>query len=119
MERTAHLGRASQHGFYSRLLGWEFFAAESGYIFILNQGRNNGGFLKLDDSFGELSTHWRTYFHIADIDRAIGLIRDRSGEIHFPKLEIPGEGYFSFVSDPAGAQFYLMQKSVLEPWIEG
>lgn len=104
--------------FYSRLLGWEFFIAESGYIFILNRGRNNGGFLKLDDSFGAMPTHWRTYFHMTDIDRAIGLIRDRGGEIHFPKLEIPGEGCFTFVSDPAGAQFYLMQKSELEPWVE-
>lgn len=104
--------------FYWGLLGWEFFEAESGYIFILNQGRNNGGFLKLDESFGDVAAHWRTYFHSDDIDRAIGLTRDRGGEIHFPKLEIPGEGHFTFVSDPAGARFYLMDKFELEPWIE-
>ncbi len=104
--------------FYSRLLGWEFFTADNGYAFIRNRGRNNGGFLQLDDSFGDLKTHWRTYFHSDDIDRAIGLIRDLGGEIHIPKLEIPGEGHFAFVSDPAGAQFYLMQKLALDPWIE-
>ena len=104
--------------FYSRLLGWEFFTAECGYIFIRNLGRNNGGILQLDDSFGDLTTHWRTYFHSADINRAIELTRDQGGEIHIPKTEIPGEGHFSFVSDPAGAQFYLMQKLAIEPWIE-
>ena len=104
--------------FYRRLLGWEFFRADSGYIFIRNRGRNNGGFLQLDESFGDLSTHWRTYFHCADIDGASALIRERGGEIHIPKLEMPGEGHFTFVSDPAGAQFYLMQKLALDPWIE-
>ena len=40
--------------FYGKLLGWEFFEAESGYTFILNRGRNNGGFPGLDESWGDL-----------------------------------------------------------------
>ena len=109
---------AASKKFYGKLLGWEFFEAESGYTFIHNQGRNNGGFPKLDESWGDLPPHWRTYFHISDVDGAIELIRARGGQIHFPKLEIPGEGYFAYVSDPAGASFYLMQKFVLDPWNE-
>lgn len=110
---------SASKAFYRNLLGWDFFDAESGYIFILNRGRRNGGFLRLDESFGDRPSHWRTYFHIADIDLGLELVRSRGGEIHIPKLEIPDEGsYFAFVSDPAGAQFYLMQKAELDPWIE-
>ena len=105
--------------FYRNLFGWEYFEPESGYIFILNRGRRNGGFLRLDRSFGEMPTHWRTYFNIADIDRGLALVSEGGGEIHIPKLEIPDEkSYFAFVSDPAGAQFYLIEKSELDPWVE-
>ena len=105
--------------FYAALFGWEYFEPDSGYIFIMNRGRRNGGFLTLDESFGDMPTHWRTYFHIADIDRGLALVQSRGGEIHIPKLAIPDEdSYFAYVSDPAGAQFYLIQKAELDPWVE-
>ena len=109
---------AAAQAFYSALLGWEFEADDSGYIRILNRGRNNGAMMQLDASFGGMPSVWQPYFTVADIDAAIKRAGELGGNIMIPKTEAPGAGHFAYLSDPAGAFFYIIQLIQSEQWEE-
>ena len=104
--------------FYSALFGWEYFADENGYIMILNGGRNNGAMMQMDESFGPMPSVWQPYFTVADIDAAIATAQAEGGTIIIPKTEAPGAGTFAYLSDPAGAHFYIIQLIQAEAWEE-
>ncbi len=103
--------------FYSAVLGWEFYGDEH-YIHITNKGRNNGGMIKLDENFGEMPPCWMVYFHVADIDAGIERVQALGGSITVPKHAIPDGAWWAVAADPAGAHFYIMQRTTTEPWIE-
>ena len=102
--------------FYGKLLGWEFVTDESGYILIMNRGRNNGAMMQMDESFGGMPSVWQPYFTVADIDASIERAGELGATIIIPKTEAPGAGHFAFMSDPAGAHFYIIQLTLVEPW---
>ena len=104
--------------FYGALLGWEFFADENGYIMIQNNGRNNGAMMQMDESFGEMPSMWQPYFTVADIDESVGRASELGATIIIPKTEAPGAGHFAYMSDPAGAHFYIIQLNQAEAWVE-
>ncbi len=104
--------------FYSKLLGWEYHVDENGYILIQNRGRNNGAMMQMDESFGEMPSVWQPYFTVADIDASIAKAGELGATIIIPKTEAPGAGHFAYMSDPAGAHFYIIQLIQAEPWEE-
>ncbi len=101
--------------FYGAVLGWEFHG-DGHYIHITNRGRNNGGMLQMDESFGETPPCWMPYFNVADIDAAMKRIEELGGKVITPKMEAPDTGWFTVVQDPAGAVFYIMQLAQADPW---
>ncbi len=109
---------AAAQAFYSALFGWEYTVDESGYILIMNRGRNNGGMMQMDESFGEMPSVWQPYFTVADIDASIEQAGESGGTIIIPKTEAPVAGPFAYLSDPAGAHFYVIQLNQVEPWEE-
>ena len=109
---------AKAQTFYNTLFGWEFQADENGYIMISNKGRNNGAIMQMDESFGQMPSVWQPYFSVADIDAAIQQASAIGGVIIIPKTEAPGAGHFAFLSDPAGARFYIIQLIQAEAWEE-
>ncbi|MCY3798459.1 MAG: VOC family protein [Chloroflexi bacterium] len=104
--------------FYGALFDWTFFADENGYIMILNRGRNNGAMMQMDESFGEMPSMWQPYFTVADIDESVSRAGELGATIIIPKTEAPGAGRFAYMSDPAGAHFYIIQLNQAEPWEE-
>ena len=102
--------------FYGAVFGWEFHTDPNGYILIQNNGRNNGAMMQMDESFGEMPSVWQPYFTVADIDAAIATAQAQGATIHIPKTEAPGAGHFTYLNDPAGAFFYLIQLIQAEPW---
>ena len=104
--------------FYGALFGWKFFADENGYIMIQNRGRNNGAMMQMDESFGEMPSMWQPYFTVADIDESVSRAGELGATIIIPKTEAPGAGHFAYMSDPAGAHFYIIQLIQAEPWEE-
>ena len=109
---------AAAQAFYSTLFGWEFAADASGYIRILNRGRNNGAMMQMDENFGGMPSMWQPYFTVADIDVSIAQVAELGGNIFIPKTEAPGAGHFAYLSDPAGACFYIIQLIQVEAWEE-
>jgi len=104
--------------FYSALFGWEYIVDENGYIMIQNRGRNNGAMMQMDESFGGMPSMWQPYFTVADIDASIAKAGELGATIIIPKTEAPGAGHFAYMSDPAGAHFYIIQLIQAEPWEE-
>lgn len=104
--------------FYGALFDWKFFADENGYIMIQNRGRNNGAMMQMDESFGEMPSMWQPYFTVADIDESVSRAGELGATIIIPKTEAPGAGHFAYMSDPAGAHFYIIQLNQAEPWEE-
>jgi predicted enzyme related to lactoylglutathione lyase len=52
---------------------------------------------------------WLAYFGVADVDAKAAAVTDAGGQVIVPPTDIPGVGRFAFVTDPAGAPFYLMR----------
>ena len=99
--------------FYSAVFDWDYYSDEH-YTHITNRGRNNGGMLQM----AEMPPCWMVYFHVADIDAGIERVKELGGAVTVPKQEIPDSGWWSVVTDPAGAHFYIMQQVKTDPWIE-
>ena len=91
--------------FYGALFGWTFETGDSGYTYIFNGGRANGGMLQMDASFGETPAHWRAAFNCADLAAALAQVEAAGGSILISRRPIPDVGDFAFVSDPLGAAF--------------
>ncbi len=103
--------------FYNKLFGWAYYGDEH-YIHISNHGRNNGGMMEMDESFGEMPPCWLPYFHVADIDTAMQRVVELGGKVITQKMEAPDTGWFTVVADPAGAVFYIMQLLNADAWQE-
>ena len=104
--------------FYATLFDWEYTADEHGYNIISNNGRFNGGILQMDDSMGEAPPMWNVYFSVADIDESIARAAELGGNIVIPKMQAGETGQFSYLADPAGAHFYIIQLNQIEAWVE-
>ena len=98
------------NAFYSAVLGWDYYGDEH-YTHITNRGRNNGGMLQMAD----MPPCWMVYFHVADIDAGVERVKELGGAVAVPKHEIPDGGWWSVVTDPAGAHFYIMQQVKTDP----
>ena len=110
---------ARAKAFYSAVLGWEFYGDEH-YTHISNRGRNNGGILQMDASFGDMPPCWMPYFHVADVDAGMARVAELGGRVVTPKMQAGEDAgnWFTVVEDPAGAHFYIMQLEKADPWLE-
>ena len=109
---------AAAKAFYSALFGWEYTVDENDYILISNRGRNNGAMMQMDESFGEMPSMWQPYFTVSNVADSIERAMELGVAIIIPKTEAPGAGHFSYLSDPAGAHFYIIELIEPEPWVE-
>ena len=97
--------------FYGALLGWKFDTHESGYNFILNNGRMNGGVMQITPEMGEMPSHWMVYYTVTDIDASTTKAGELGGTIVMGPMDAMGTGRFTIVQDPAGAVFTIMQSN--------
>lgn len=106
--------------FYETLLGWDISKDDStDYYYIHNNGRINGGMMSMDtETYGNIPSHWMTYFNVADIQAAIKAVKANGGTLLMEVNTAPGVGDFVMVSDPAGATLTLMQAANPDPWLE-
>ena len=94
---------ARARGFYGQLFGWQFQPFdESGEY----QTTAEGGGAVYPSSDGEKGLF--AYFGVADIDAAVGRVRQLGGEAADSR-EIPGVGHYSRCSDTEGNAFGLYQ----------
>lgn len=105
--------------FFGKLLGWEFTKQENQgeYYMMLNNGRANGGILKIDEDMGDMPSNFMVYYHVADLDASVEKVKSLGGAVHV-QAHADGVGHFAMIADPQGAMLYIMQAETIEEWIE-
>lgn len=97
--------------FYASVFGWEFDDMSEGefeYAAFTVDGNTAGGIGALtDDTPEEVPAHWRTYFHVEDVDASVTTVERLGGSVHAPPWDTPF-GRMAAVQDDQGATFMLM-----------
>lgn len=94
--------------FYGQLFGWTF-ETSGNYSVIKNQGRNIGGIahIKKDADHPSVS-RWLCTLSVADLDRAVALIKEEGGVVNEGPVDLDNRGRGALVRDPLGAQLMLL-----------
>ncbi len=108
---THDVGTAAK--FYGDLFGWSASTATAGdggdyTVFQLN-GRPAAGMMRIRPEWGAVPPNWSIYFAVGDLDGSLDKIKALGGKQINPAMEVPDVGRFSFVQDPQGAYFSIMQ----------
>ena len=108
---TQDVGTAAK--FYGDLFGWSANAATAGdggdyTVFQLN-GKPAAGMMRIRPEWGAVPPNWSIYFAVGDLDGSLDKIKALGGKQINPAMEVPDVGRFSFVQDPQGAYFSIMQ----------
>lgn len=99
--------------FFQDLLGWTYDKNEQSpaeYYIIKNGDRMNGGIMAMDESWGEIPSHWTVYFSVADVNASTEKLKALGGKVMHGPFETE-VGPISVCSDPQGAMFNLIQMS--------
>ena len=98
--------------FYQNVFDWEIEKQEGPctYASLKNHGRNNGGIVKIDPSWGEnIPSHWQVYFTVENCDEATQRVKDLGGVVLKETFDLPDNiGRMSVVQDPQGGVFSLI-----------
>lgn len=98
--------------FYADVFGWGYEAfgdGEGAYQVVQLAGRGVAGIMPMiGDEWGDLPSHWMTYFMVDDIDATCEQITELGGTISVPPTEVP-VGRFAVINDPTGGTFSIMQ----------
>ncbi len=101
--------------FYGQLFGWTF--EQSGeYTVIKSNGINIGGMVQVKgDSEHASVARWLCELSVTDVDKAVAMLSEKGGLIHEGPLEYLNRGRGAFVSDPQGAQLFLLYATGGDP----
>lgn len=108
---------AAKH-FYRTLFGWEVEAARgmTDYAIIRHGGNPIGGIVAHEDKNAQYpDSLWLGSLSVADVDRAVDLIRQGGGEILEGPLNVHGRGRLAVVRDPQGAELIVLRASGGDP----
>ena len=74
---------------------------------------DRGGMMEMDESWGDMPSHFMTYFRVEDCAASAAKAAELGGEVCVPPTEIP-PGWFSVINDPHGATFSIMSMRPME-----
>jgi predicted enzyme related to lactoylglutathione lyase len=98
--------------FYAAVFGWGEETHAAGpfpYTEFQVGGRSiAGGMPKGPMMPPQMPSHWAVYFAVADLDAALGSIKDLGGQVLMPGMDSPA-GRFAAVADPQGGAFNVIQ----------
>ncbi|MCZ6756199.1 MAG: VOC family protein [Gemmatimonadetes bacterium] len=97
---------AAAKRFYAGLFGWEFAVADddSTYTVILHRGRAIGGMVATADLEAHVnSSQWLGSLSVADVDRAVDVVKNSGGAVRATPRDLPERGRIAVVTDPQGA----------------
>ena len=95
--------------FYGKLFDWKLASVETGggpYTTI-ETGAVGGGLMKQE---AKLPSAWLVYVAVDDVNSATEKARGLGATVQMTKTEVPGHGWFSVITDPAGATFALWEQ---------
>lgn len=101
--------------FYRTLFGWDINQSPNpehgGYQMIQYQGNGIGGIMQMtaEMQMGIGNSQWVPYIGVPNVDGAAKEAQSLGGEILVPPTNISGVGRFSYLKDPTGAVFGIIQ----------
>lgn len=97
--------------FYSQVFGWDIATdprdEAGGYTIASLGGRRVAAVTPLYSEGQPVA--WNVSFRVADVDAALGAVRDAGGSVLVGPLDVFEEGRFAVAADPVGAVFQLWQ----------
>jgi predicted enzyme related to lactoylglutathione lyase len=98
--------------FYTEVYGWSARDQDMGgmtyTIFQSRGGTDVGGCMQLMEGM-QAPPHWLVYIGTDDIDATTARAKELGATVHVDPTDIPNQGRFSVLQDPAGAAFGLFQ----------
>ncbi|MBT8479674.1 MAG: VOC family protein [Gemmatimonadetes bacterium] len=99
--------------FYGGLFGWTAHEQEMPpptgiYTSFLLGEVPAGGMMQIQSDWGEVPTHWATYFSVDDCDSTVQKAVELGATTMGPTMDIPGVGRFAWLADPLGATFAVI-----------
>lgn len=96
--------------FYEKVLGWTVSRPQGGLErdYRIAQAGSDGvaGIMQAE---GGMPRGWFFYVGVDDVDRSAEQVKELGGAVHMGPMDIPDVGRFAYVTDPAGAPFYIMR----------
>src|SRR5262249_8106029 len=74
-----------------------------------NNGTEIGGMYKITEEMKGMPPNWIPYFRVADCDATANKAKSSGGNLMVPPSDIPNVGRFSYIQDPQGATFAIIQ----------
>jgi predicted enzyme related to lactoylglutathione lyase len=68
-----------------------------------------GGMMQIQPEWGDVPTHWATYFSADDCDGIVARAQESGGSVVSPTMDIPEVDRFAWLSDPLGASFAVIK----------
>ena len=93
--------------FYGELFGWQFKTVPYQTRYDQIDGPQPGGIMEEKRGSG----YWLQYIDVDDVAASTQKAERLGAKLITPKTEVPGMGWFSVMTDPAGASFALWQKA--------
>lgn len=99
--------------FYGELFGWTAHDQEMPpptgiYTSFMLGELPAGGMMRIQPSWGDVPTHWASYFSVDDCEAIVARAAELGGATVSPTMDIPGVGRFAWLSDPLGASFAVI-----------
>jgi predicted enzyme related to lactoylglutathione lyase len=97
--------------FYSQLFGWttEAFGPGGRYTVFKLGDATVGGLTPHPPGPGEDTSHWASYFAVADADATFAKAIALGAQVMIPLTDVPGVGRFGWLQDPQGAAFAVIR----------
>lgn len=108
---------AQAREFYSKLLGWNYIESkvpipELGIYTEISIGETRyGGILPMSPEWGETPPHWAIYIMVPDVDACCEQAKELGGANCLAPFDAPGVGRIGMVTDPTGANCYVIKLS--------
>ncbi len=106
---------AAAKQFYAQLFGWKMsdVAVPAPQPFTYTEIDTGEGIPAglMPEMHAGAASHWLAYIRVADLDEATKKAQELGAKVLRPRAEVKGEGFFSVLLDPSGAQVGLFEKT--------
>jgi hypothetical protein len=98
--------------FHSELFGWRLKPSGADYTEFQRGERSIGGMMAITPEWGNVPSHWLTYFAVAECDGTASKALKLGAHARVPPRDIPNVGRFAVLIDPQGAHFAIIRLDV-------
>ena len=99
----------SARKFYGGLFGWSF-KQYGRYTMITSNGKRVAGIVEVKpESKKDIEALWLTSMSVADVDKAIEVVREKGGAVLNGPVDMEKRGRGALIKDPQGAQLLLLR----------